>query len=128
MVNLPQDYFRPLNQLIHGNYKEIKCDPITALVMASYLTLIVPAAFLMLNCLKGRINREASEKAKKVNEAALKAFEEEKARKLILDGDVFMLTWPSIDYGHQKVAFTFDENGRAHKFSTETLGDFERKE
>ncbi|MFN4173900.1 MAG: tetratricopeptide repeat protein, partial [Parachlamydiaceae bacterium] len=90
MVNLPQDYFRPLNQLIHGNYKEIKCDPITALVMASYLTLIVPAAFLMLNCLKGRINREASEKAKKVNEAALKAMEEEKARKLISDGDAYM--------------------------------------
>lgn len=43
-------------------------------------------------------------------------------------GDVFMLTWPSIDYGHQKVTFTFDENGHAYKFGTETLGDFERKE
>lgn len=43
-------------------------------------------------------------------------------------GDVFILTWPSIDYGHQKVTFTFDENGHAYKFGTETLGDFERKE
>ena len=40
--------------------------------------------------------------------------------------DTFILSWPHINAGFQKVTFTIDSSGEAAAFSTETLGDFKR--
>jgi hypothetical protein len=40
--------------------------------------------------------------------------------------DTFTLSWPLVDYGTQAVTFTIGPDGVPSRFTTETLGSFER--
>lgn len=40
--------------------------------------------------------------------------------------DTFILTWPAVNMGNQKVTFTMGPDGKALSFNTETLGVFQR--
>lgn len=54
-MQISNNYFKPLNQIVNCNFDEIKCNAMNVFIIATYFSLIVPAIFLLASCLNGRV-------------------------------------------------------------------------
>ncbi len=79
-----ENYFNPASHLINCELNQIKRSD--ALIILSYLTLIAPAVILCIRLLKGRVKNEAPAGSSKVDDAAFKALNAQKAKALVEKG------------------------------------------
>ena len=103
-MHITDKYFKPLNSILSCNIKEIEVKPLTLLVIASYFTLIIPAAFLLLSCLKGRVSKNAPEGSPKVDKVAQQTLNQQEAKKLYDEGISYLQGSP-ISEANQVNAF-----------------------